>query len=286
MGLEQARSALETDLSGGNEGLGNEQKESIDSAPETNTAAETNTPPKPWDLDSFSGPIKYQGKEWSKEDLQKQFLMQSDYTRKTQALAREREEIQKYESNLRYDLESVKQNPALVEQFKKIYPEKYHSLVDLVVSNQAKQEQQSNNPNIDPAFLDRFNKSEAMLQQVLGEQREAKVNAHLAEIDVQMSTLAKKYPLADQETILTRAMSYNEKGQALTPELWDQIGKQVQTQYEKLFESHYKQKVEQQKQASAKAKDVSSGGGTPSVAPKRETMKEATERAIRELSGR
>jgi hypothetical protein len=70
--------------------------------------------------------IKYNGKVLSGKDLARELkegsLRLSDYTKKTQAIAEER----KYYDNLAVDLQKLKANPALVDQFKSIYPQKFH----------------------------------------------------------------------------------------------------------------------------------------------------------------
>lgn len=280
MGIEQAREALE-------QGLNTEATDSKDAvglAPDSTDTQTVNAQKEERqqqiaDLESFER-VKFKGKEWSKSDLDRAFMMQSDYTKKTQALAEER----KYYDNLNYDLEAVAKNPALAQQFKAIYPEKFHALLGYVSQNQAPPAQ--NTQAIDPQLIDRLGKTEHLVQSMYNEAREAKIKVHEAEIDTTLSSLEKKYPFADKEAVLSRAISLNEQGQQLTPELWDRIAKSVNDNVQKLADAHYKNKVNEQKQASAKAKDVAGGGGTPSQTPKKETFKEATARAIAELGGK
>jgi hypothetical protein len=77
------------------------------------------------DLDTMDK-FKFGGREWTPKELEAAYMRQQDYSRKTQEIAQER----KYYDNLPYDLDMVKNNPALVNQFKQVYPAKFHSWID------------------------------------------------------------------------------------------------------------------------------------------------------------
>ena len=60
--------------------------------------------------------FRYKGKTLTLDDLQKMGMMQNDYQKKTQELAKER----KYWDNLDSDLGNVRDNPKLANEFKKL----------------------------------------------------------------------------------------------------------------------------------------------------------------------
>jgi hypothetical protein len=221
--------------------------------------------PEVLDLDSVDK-FKWGGREWTPKDLNGAILMQSDYTRKTQALAEER----KYYDNLKVDLDSVDKNPALVAEFKKVYPEKFHYLVDKWAPKPA----QVGSSSIDPSIMEKLNKVDAIEQRIL----EREVQSINAELDAKFSTLSKKYPLADEEAVVSRAQAVLNKGERLNDQVWDSLWKQVHDRNKKLFDTQYSQMVKTQKSAGNKAKDMASGGGIPGQAPRNfKTIKEASE---------
>lgn len=237
--------------------------------------------PSVMDLDSVER-FRFQGKEWTPQELRQAYLMQSDYTKKTQALAEER----KFIDNLTYDLEKVVKNPALAKEFMTIYPKKYHGVLNQVIreqqtlgSNKTQQpDQQKQSGNIDPEFMRRF---EAVEQQLY----EKQVNAINAELDSKFKTLGEKYPGADEEAVVARAMYLHDQGYQLNDKQWDALFK---ASHEKVMGLGLKQSKEQaakQKELNSKGKDVASGGGIPGQAPRRpRSIKEATNFALEEIN--
>ena len=62
-------------------------------------------------------------------------MRMKDYTQKTQRLSPIAKE-QKYIENIDADLQAVIANPSLAQQFKQVYPQKYHFLVDRLTGGQ------------------------------------------------------------------------------------------------------------------------------------------------------
>lgn len=232
--------------------------------------------------------FRYGGKEWDPKELTSGHLRQKDYTQKTQQIAEERKALEterKYQTNLRADLETVRKNPQLAEEFRKTYPEGFHGYLDLVLQSSAQpqvqgqaQQQASQTPAVDPAFLDRVNRLEADLH-------ERNVAAIDAELDAKFKTLTEKYPMADEEAVLARAQSLLEKGEIdlkstngrIPDKVWDGIWKQVHDRFQKLSDQAYSKRIKQQQTTNLKGKDAASGGGIPGQAPKTpRTIKEAT----------
>lgn len=235
---------------------------------------EQDSEPQVIDLDSTEK-FKFQGREWTPKELRDAYMMQSDYTRKTQAIAEER----KYYDNLTHDLEAVSKNPALIEEFKKVYPEKYHAYLNYITKNTPQQsqqvEQQSN--GIDPKFLERFQKLEQTMTSWEKEMHEKQVAAIDAELDAKFKQLSEKYPMADEEAVIARAQALLGRGEKLDDKIWDSLWKSVNERNQKLAEQFYSKKVTEQKQANKMGKDIASGGGSVGQAPvKPRTIKDAT----------
>lgn len=231
------------------------------------------------DLDSTEK-FKFEGKEWTKEQLRQAYLRHEDYTQKTQALAENR----KFYENLPYDLDSVRKNPALANQFKSIYPRAFHRYLDNLGSGQPVEQQQqyqtSQSANqVDPVFLERFNRVE---QQLLNSQ----VSAINAQLDAKFERFSKLYPYADEEAVVARAQYLVEKGEEMTDRVWDSLWKSSNERTQKVAEARYQSQLQAQKVANKKSKDVPGGGAIPASGVKMpRTIKEASLLALRELEG-
>lgn len=251
---------------------GNEEVEVVEgSAPEQSSDAPEQ--PQVLDIDSLEK-FRFGGKEWTPKDFQGAYMMQSDYTRKTQALAEDR----KYYDNLSADLESVKKNPALAEKFKSVYPEKFHNFLGYVHQPQAEQpKEKAPQAGIDPEFMSRFERVEADLH-------DRKVQAINAELDNTFKSLSEKYPFADEEAAIARGQALLSQGQELTKDVWEKVWKSVHERNQALAEKHYSTKINQQKTANLAGRDVGRGGSTPGQGPKTpRTIKEASAYALQEL---
>ena len=240
----------------------------------------------PVEIDSLDR-YRYQGQ--SAKEWRDGYMRTQDYTQKTQALAEER----KYYANLDTDLDRVRQDPRLAEQFLAIYPEKFHSYLKYVTgqanSAQPAQGQRPNTPQyapMDPKFLREWNE----LQKERHDNRVASINA---ELDSKFSTLRTKYPYADEEAVVARAQALfgqMKKADPLNPNLrisdkqWDALWKAHNDGSYKLVDSQYKKQVQAQINASKKGGDVGSGGGIPGAAPRQfKSIKEATAQALSDI---
>jgi hypothetical protein len=258
-----------------NEGQATEQPVESPEVTQESTQEQTSQAAAPSipDLDSMER-FKYAGRELTPKELQSMVLMQSDYTKKTQALAEER----KYYDNLSADLAAVKANPAMVEKFKSIYPEKFHSYLGYVTPAQHAQAQQAQQAQqyaqIDPQVMQRFQALEA-------DMNTRAVAAINAELDAKFKTLSEKFPYSDEESAIARAQALIDRGEKLTDKVWEGIWKSVHEKNEAKFKQLQSQAAQKQKSANAKGKDVASGGGIPGQAPvKPKTIKEATKYAL------
>ena len=231
------------------------------------------------DLDSMEK-FKYGGREMTAKELRSEMMMQSDYTRKTQAIAEER----KFYDNLSADLAAVKANPALIEKFKSIYPEKFHSYLGYVTpaqQAQAQAQQQSTQQQyaqIDPQVMQRFQRMEA-------DMNERQVAAINAELDAKFKGLSEKFPFADEEAAIARAQALQERGEKLTDKVWEGIWKSVHDKNESKWKQMQSASAKKQQSANAKGKEASGGGGIPANAPRQpKTIKEASKYALEAMS--
>jgi hypothetical protein len=239
--------------------------------------------------------FRYQGKEWTPKDLEKAILRQEDYTRKTQTLAEERKAIesarseQRFYENLYADLNLVKQNPQLAAEFIKVYPQKFHQMLKQVVqetgSTQATQSQ-GQNPYIDV-------EARSELQQLRSILHEQEVAKSKVEIESQISNLTKKYPDAIPELVIGRVYeAYNQQlaqdpNAKLSAQVWEDTFKAVNDEIKRMVQTKYGDLVKKQTSANAKGKDVGSGGGTPTTAPRKfKKLSDVKDFMIQDLSGR
>ena len=255
-----------------------------DQAPVVEAGQAPSTAPQILELDKHER-VKWNGQEWSLKDLQSSVLRQSDYTRKTQELAKEREFVE----NLPYDLARVQQDGSLVQAFKQIYPEKFHALVKQFESQATTQTSQpvESKAGIDPVYLSRLEKIESSLM-------EKEVQAIESSLDNTMASMKTKYPMADEESVLARASNLLEsksfadldKQGRITEAGWEKIFKAVGERNQKMAETHYKSLVDKQTKASAKAKDGGRGSGeAPGAAPKKMLLKDAEKYALEQIAG-
>lgn len=260
--------------------------EAPSSAPEntsqSNQSATTGSPqPTAQQLQDLSKLEKFliEGKEYNYKDLKSERMRFSDYTKKTQEISQER----KYYANLNSDLRQVKSNPALAEEFKRVYPEQFHAYLDVIIE-QAQKEQPTNQQSSDDYDQSGYDqkKIEQMVQRMV-EQRTAPIQNHFkeqetkaveAQIDAIFKTNSAKYQFADEETVLARAQALHNQGIPLNDETWERIFKSVQDSNQKRYETYHTQKISEQKKANTKARDVASGGGIPGEAPQKVKLKD------------
>lgn len=237
--------------------------------------------------------FKFQGKEWTAKDLEKAMLRQSDYTKKTQELSQER----KFFDNLAYDLENVRQDPSLASKFKEIYPEKFHAYLKYIGSdtNTSKGNQQAAeqvNPNDPLTPLKRELEEmkayvQTQKQREMETQFQTAVQKHEVELEKAFSSNAKKYPLADEESVLARLQAVAEVNGSknITAKTYEMVFKQVHDRNEAMAKKYYGNMVNKQKTANKAGRDIGPGGATPGHAPQgAKTLKEATANLLADLN--
>lgn len=241
---------------------------------------------QPIDLDKVEK-FMFEGKEWSPKDFRAAYMMQADYTRKTQMLSEERkkfQEEQKFVDNIEYDLEKVLQNPALASQFKQIYPQKFHKLLDKIVP--ATSQTQTNQPQVDPAFMKRIEQLEKEREVRIAQDKEREVAKIEAQLDPLFDKMLKKFNFADEEAVIARANSVLDHAEKsgdqiqFSDKAWETLFKESHERNQKRAQSLLKE----QQHANARGKDAASGGAIPGLAPKTpRTISEAGELAKQAL---
>lgn len=234
------------------------------------------------DLDKLEK-FSYQGRQYTPKEFRNQIdvggLRMQDYTRKMQEMGQER----KYSENLNADLASVRAGRATVEQFKAVYPEKFHAFLEYVSQNSA-QTQEPQKPAVDPSFLRDF-------EELRSDMNERKVQAAEAHIDNMVKTFAPKYPFADDEAVFARAQhKLNQKLESegnkaiLNDADWEECFKSAHERNQKVAQKFYSNQANKQKTANLKGSDVPSGGGIPGQAPKMpKNIREASKFALEEM---
>jgi hypothetical protein len=224
--------------------------------------------------------FRFNGQEMTVKELRAAYMRQQDYTTKTQTLAEER----KYYENLYWDLQKVKENPQLVQEFIKTYPEKFHNYLDSVLKNTQGQQtvdSRAQSPQYDVQTLSRLERLEKSYHAQELEKNELAIQQV-------MTSMAKKYPDAHDRFVLPVAYELAEKkGEQLTEQEWEDIYKAADQEMKSIIKGKISENQKKQSEANRKAQDVSSGGGTVGQAPKKfKTIQEVGEYAQRSLSNR
>lgn len=262
--IEQATQALDTAVAEGKVGQQNQGHEQ--QAPETQEAP---------DLDKL-GRFKFEGRELTPDQLRKERMLHSDYTKKTQALSEEK----KYWANLDADIAKVQHDPSLAAQFKKLYPKDFHKFLTYAgyKESEAREETQSKgNQGIDPEIIQEFNQMKNYI-------REQEVAKHEAVLDTKFAKLSQKYPDGVEDVVLARAEALMNKQIELTDEVWEKLWKDSHESMVTRYRSGQKKLVDTQRAANQRGKAQGPGGGTPGAAPQRMKLKDVADFAIRDLT--
>jgi len=228
--------------------------------------------------------FKYQGQELTPKDLEAMILRQKDYTQKTQALSKERESFQseqKFYENLYHDLNNVKNNPELANEFIKVYPEKFHSYLKQVLGqNDQTQNAQNQKPQFDVDTAARLQKLESFYY-------EQEVAKNTQEINSTVDKLSQKYPDALPELAISRVYEAYNRGEQITPEAWENAFKTADAEMKNLIKTKYGDMVKKQTEVNNKSRDVDSGGGTIGRAPQKfKSLADVTKYAVKDLTNR
>lgn len=225
--------------------------------------------------------FKWRGKEVSVKDLEtweKGHMLQSDYTRKTKELAEQR----KFIDNINYDLDQVRNNPALADSFRKVYPESYHKFLDYILPKEqpktadfGKPQDLNNAQTIQDPRLQKILENWDRVDSYISTQEQ---KAAAMEINSIFDKMASKYPSANENAIISQVQSMIAQGKQPTEADYEALFKEDHDRIEDLIKRRQSEAISAQKQANKRGKDVGAGGGTPGMAPvKPKTFEEAAE---------
>lgn len=309
MGFEEARQAMETPAqqepkaepsTGRDTGVSAAPTDNGDLAPDSASTEASNV----IDL-TKAEKFLWEGKEMTPDELRKSMLFQKDYTKKTQTHAEERrkfeeertafvkqqEETEKYETNLDIDIQNVLKDPSLEAKFKEIYPPKYHSELEKSLT-QAFGDRTTPDSEVKSlkqqvqTLMGRFQSQD---QERAAQAFESEVKANAEVLDSAVSRLSTKYPSAIEDIVLARAeylsagIKKDENFSKNFTQMMDQLYKENHQEVESLLATKYKAKVEQQKQANVRGKDIGVGGATPGAAPTKLKLKDVKNHIISTL---
>ncbi len=230
--------------------------------------------------------FKFRDREYTPQALEKELMLRSDYTKKTQAIAK----VKGYYDSLDADLEDVKENPHLAEEFRKIYPKEFHVFLRHVLreesqgsqgqqSSQSQQRQQQQQAELPREFQQKFQRFEQYVQ----EQETAKYEAQL---DNTITRLSSKYPEGNEELVLARAQAYLDnapKGTQITETQWEKMWKQSHDQSIERYQKKQQEIFTKQKTANQGAKDMGSGASASSgQAPAKVRFKDVADQILKQ----
>lgn len=227
------------------------------------------------DLDKLER-FRFEGREWTRKDLQNAILRQEDYTKKTQEVAEQRrrvEENNKFVLNFPIDLPKVVKDPSLMSQLAKHYPPEYVKIAQAIVARAAARQDgkgpAGNQPTVqqDQALRDDLEEVKSWIQGQNVERERAAVTQTEMWLDRQFEKLSPKFKFADPEVVNSRLIALNERGTAITPEVIENVFKQHDEQVQGRYKELSKTKVDKQREVNAKGRDIGRGGGTPGRAP-------------------
>jgi hypothetical protein len=239
--------------------------------------------PKAADLDGFSKFV-FQGEEYTPDRLHEIVNGFKKYSE----TAKQRDEREYYESNLRVDLPKLLKDPSLADAFRQTYPKEFHWYLESLPTKAQPDPAQSQaaQPALPPEIQDKIQKLEQRLQ--FHDQRtyQAEVNAATAEIDKVTKPLYEKYDLADEDAVLAKADALLAQKVKLTPSVWERLIRENHEKMEKRADQRRDAKLKAQLDKGRRAADVGPGGATPGQAPQGpRTLEEAREAMLKAAYG-
>lgn len=233
-----------------------------------------NSQPQVTNIDSLSE-FEFQGERLTPGRLQEMFQGYRTLNEKQ----RQFESEDRYASNLSIDLKSVMDNPALADKFKSTYPQKYHSILDEMMSRLNPQSQQSQLPKDVVSRLSKVDSLEQRLEAMAIESANAK-------IDAIMPKLMDKYPLAVEEQIYNKAEAFLSQGGKMTDATWERFAKESHEGLKKKTDGYYKTQMNNQMSKGNMAKDIGPGGTPAGKSPPKMSFDGARDAMLAELKAK
>jgi hypothetical protein len=246
-----------------------EQSSQQESEPQTPQSQERNEQAQALIDLSKAEKFMFEGKEYTLDQLKREMMLQSDYTRKTQAFAEERKQFEQQrelDSHFKADLPKLLRNPELIRELPKHYPKEYVDLAReyLKMSGQPPKAQEGTalaRDEIESLIESKFRSHEEKLE------NQRLVN----ELDNVFAELKSKYPdMKDgrmERFVLSELQAIDSTGKKIDRAVVESTFKQLSEWIGQSRESYHKEQLKKQSEANKKAKDIGSGGGTPGQSP-------------------
>ena len=231
--------------------------------------------------------FRYKDLELTPDELDKHMLRQADYTRKTQEIAEER----KYMGALQSDLEAVRENPALESEFKKVYPEKYHSYLNYVRSEQrAEDSKYGNQEQLPKEVLQRLERMDKFMETQGQKEEELKVREYSQQIEKWEDSFSKKYDLSNPVDVWTKVQALMDQNglneDQVNEKFVEKLFKDSHESTRKRFDDYSKNQFQQNKDVNRRASDVGKGGGMPGEAPKKLKFHDVADKLIDDMKAK
>lgn len=220
----------------------------------------------------------FQGKEYTPKELGTLLAREQEqtkaFTQKMQALAEERKAFessrtanQKYDDALGIDLQKVRENPNLAQEFIRTYPESYHRHLRAVLGSTSNSQEQtgSSSPQIPVELMSEVQQLRTYVQAQEVAKVEATIEKDLARVMTEFKHANRKEVLADVWEFHNSLASDPVTGKKppVPPEIWAKAAEASHNDRVEWAKNYQRDLQQQQKQANLKARDVGSGGGTP-----------------------
>lgn len=237
------------------------------------------------DLDGVSR-FTVSGQEYTPDQLSKIFNEHKRYSEDQSSYTKNKV----YYDNLDIDLRNVRNDPNLADMFRERYPKEFHKYLSAVLQEEKREVQaqgQQAPAGIPKEFLNEFGQIKRQLQSVLEESHNAKVEASLAKIDALLPPLMTKFPMADDNAVLTRAEAMLQSGIKLTDKTWERLVRESHEGNEKKWSTHQAAKLKEQTEKGRRAQDTAAGGSAPGHAQvKPKTFDQAREAMLEYVKAR
>lgn len=229
--------------------------------------------------------FRFQGKEYTSKELgtllAREKEAQKGFTQKMQALSEERKafetqrsEYQKYNDNLVYDLEKVRKDPSLAQEFIRTYPEPYHRHLRAVLSNTSEGQASNTGRGQQDVPVELMSQVQR-LQEFVQKQEVAKAEV---QIEHDLNKALSQFKYASKKEVLADIYEFHNQSPAdpltgakapITLDLWMKAAEASHNDRMESYKSYQKELINNQKQANSKARDVGAGGGVPGQGPKK-----------------
>lgn len=255
---------------------------SADEAPAPAQAAEA--PQGPQDLAELfkDKSFKLDGREMTLEEFRKGFLRQDDYTKKTQELAAFKKEHESFKKDQEYysalinDVKKVEQDPKLLEQFYKAYPDKFHQYVTHV-----QQQQPLTEERIQKLIEQRINNEINPLKESMTQKEADSIAATFEAWDKEFE---KQYPEAQINLVYNMIEKARDQGTPVNRQLWEQAWKSSHDMIEGRINQRVSAKLSEKQKLNVAGKDIKQGGGAPSQPVDKGKLKDSGRRLMEYLA--